>query len=62
MPGSVPGAQASQCLAFQMAAGPLQGTALALSVSTQPPLCPGARTVGTHAGSAAAPPPIGMTG
>lgn len=41
--------------------GPLQGTALALSVSTQPPLCPGARTVGTHAGSAQ-PRPIGMTG
>lgn len=40
MLGSVPGAQASHHLAFQMAAGPLGGTALALSIPAQPPLCP----------------------
>ena len=40
MLGYVPGAQASQHLAFQMAAWPLRGMALALSVFTQPPLCP----------------------
>lgn len=61
MLGSVPGAQASQCLAFQMAAGPLQGTALALSAppSSAVPGC-------THSGHMQGRPPqprlIGMTG